>query len=229
MSKLKYNAEEASRLSSNQLNCLKAIVSTFLPSFRTPPEASQNSNTFTESFDRELFWAIDVSDNEHFLLALQECILTKLHPEETYKITTLLSLLSTTLGSVIIFGDIFRVSPFVDWNLEDRTNALKSLQFSNLPQKQKAFVVLKRLICGMAFSFVKKEAGGTFSKHESNPFWKGIYPGPYHWHIPQEIDNDKIKENPNLNCSNEFIEVDEDIDLVFDCIIVVSNEGFLLS
>lgn len=141
--------------------------------------------------------------------ALTQAIQVKLDAKERLELKLLLFTLSNTLGSSLLF-QIPAISPFTDWNTSDQTRALQKLQHSSITLKRSAFSGLKRLICGLAFSFVQ-------TKTEVNPFWKAMqYPGP-----PPPVKNRK----PDFG-HGAFVDVSkDDTTLTYDVVVVGSGAG----
>ena len=192
-------------LSVSQMESLRGIVDALMPSL---PNLTEIQN---ENHDR--FWNINISENNFFMDSLILALTTKLSSAELSEVRLLLTALSTTLGSVLLFATA-TTSPFSSWNTSDRSKALNKLRTSRLVDKRKAFNGLKRLICGLALSFID-ETG-------NNPFWAAMgYPGPLK-------DSEKIlKTRYPSESPNSFVNLSDlqNNQLEFDCIVVGSGAG----
>eukprot|EP00586_Coscinodiscus_wailesii_P018901 CAMPEP_0172513800 /NCGR_PEP_ID=MMETSP1066-20121228/255483_1 /TAXON_ID=671091 /ORGANISM="Coscinodiscus wailesii, Strain CCMP2513" /LENGTH=344 /DNA_ID=CAMNT_0013294215 /DNA_START=51 /DNA_END=1082 /DNA_ORIENTATION=+ len=156
-----------------ELTSLRALVHTFLPPL-TPPSSSSSSPPPPHVTS---YYTHDLSRNDVYISVLVTAINVKLTPKDRREVKIVLWLLSTWIGTLLIF---WRFSggwrSFGDWTWEERTRGLESLRRSRFGARRGLANGLKRLICGLAYSFVEDEDGGG-----SNPYWAGMnYPGPYH-------------------------------------------------
>lgn len=197
--------ESNDSLSTSQFSSLRGIVDGLMPSL---PNLTEYQNE-----DHDQFWNIKLSENKCFMHALVLVLTAKLNTAELSDIKLLLTALSTTLGSMLLFATI-STTPFSGWEASDQAEALNRLRTSRLVDKRKAFNGLKRLICGLALSFVDDTG--------KNPFWQAIqYPGP----LPDAkkfATNKCDAENPNAFVNKSDIERN---DIEFDCIVVGSGAG----
>ena len=107
----------AEPLSPRQLASLKGIINGLLPPLEPPNE---NKN--------KVYWTFDLSRDEDFIDALTIAIQLKLNDFERLQMKLLLAMLSTTLGSALLF-QIPTTTPFSHWPAaEDQSRALQKLQ-----------------------------------------------------------------------------------------------------
>ena len=188
-------------LSPRQLSSLKAIINALLPSLPAPEDEN--------SADVHEFWSYELSNDDDFLRALTEAIQVKLNSTERMQLKLFLTALSNTVASSIVFG-IPSTTPFSQWSASEQTRALQKLQHGRLTLHRNAFSGVKRLVCGLAFSFVNSETN-------RNPFWKAMeYPGP-----PPAVKNIK----PDFDTGRAFLEINQDATLEYDVVIVGSGAG----
>ncbi len=127
---------------------------------------------------------------------LQDSIQYKLRTKQEQSLMLLLLyLLSTRLGSLLLFGPFYFVQhPFVAFSdlllVTDKSRAIQlHLQQSIWSPKRRIFNAFKRLIFGLAFSYVAEESSNGPSNNAAssttdattgtNPFWKAMqYRGP---------------------------------------------------
>ena len=77
--------------------------------------------------------------------------------------------------------------------------------------KRMAFSSLKRLICGLAYSFLQKDL-------RTNPFWNEMgYPGP------PSVDSSQV--TPDFDTDQAFVTISENTTLEYDVVIVGSGAG----
>ena len=213
---------KAIKLSPRKLSSVKAVIDALLPPLPAP-----------KGDPHPEFWEHELSSDPDYLQVLQEAILHKVPKEEAFLLEILLYLMSTVIGSALIFGSmkpIWARKAFSDYDTtEEKTAALKSLQVSRFQVKQKIFNGLKRLVCGIAFSFVPKEKNESRSARSMNPFWPGIgYQGPCHWKLSPEEDTRRIKEGGMVDFrsrKNVMIQVEKATSLEADVVIVGSGSG----
>ena len=149
--------------------------------------------------------------------ALALSITDRLGPKELADMKVLLSTLSSKIGSMVLFGVVRTDKPFSEWTASDQGDALSRLRTSRFVIKRKAFYGLKRLICGLALSFVDDT--------KKNPYWGAMaYPGPTsdaHENAEKAFDVEKFGSIIN----DKVLEAKEDFG--FDCIVVGSGAGNL--
>jgi choline dehydrogenase-like flavoprotein len=190
----------SSSLSPRQLASLKAIAHALLPPLDVPADSSTENSTAIDQF-----WSHELPDD--FFVVLQETITTKLSATESKKLKFLLLLLSNAVGSSVLFQRP-STTAFSGWPRSEQTRALQNLQHSCVTQKREIFSGLKRLICGLAFSYIPSNA-------TRNPFWDAMeYPGP----------PPNMKKEAGLDPAALF-QVTEDTMLDYDIVIVGSGAG----
>jgi choline dehydrogenase-like flavoprotein len=187
-------------LSPRQLASLKGIINGLLPPL-DPPNEKENED----------YWTFDLSRDPDFIDALTLAIQLKLNDFERLQMKLLLTTLSTTLGSALLF-QIPTTTSFIEWNAEHQSRALQKLQHSPITLKRMAFSSLKRLICGLAYSFIQKDS-------RTNPFWNAMnYPGP------PSIEPGDVQ--PDFDSDQAFVTVSNDaMTLEYDVVIVGSGAG----
>ena len=183
----------ASPLSPRQQSSLQTVVNTILPPLKE--ETSQGKQSY------------DLSKDNVFLAALTETIATKLSATEYSQLSTVLSLLGTTVGTCLVFGTL-STAAFSNATLEQRTALLHDLQHSRLHAKRNLYQSLKRLVCGLAYSFVDTSTN-------QNPFWSAMgYPGP------PPIKEETQREDFDTGA---LLEITQDTILDCDVVIVVRS------
>ena len=259
-------------LSSKQIAGLMGVVDALLPSL--PPEPSQTSSTFnsTNSSNGEnnyieeqegatedlsikedavrTFWQHDLTQDKDFRSSILKAIQEKLDPAKRSDTCLLLDILSSAIGCWLLFFPSVDLvpsgHPFAEWDREKRQMALKSLQQSSMWRKRMVFNGLKRLICGIAMSYVPENEtsnGADSVRHMRNPFWAAMgYGGPYHWGISPQLDEQMIQESvrQDVHISRSSWQTGDPFDYLksgsilqipqngsydemeFDCIVIVS-------
>mmetsp|Transcript_10605 Transcript_10605/g.14966 ORF Transcript_10605/g.14966 Transcript_10605/m.14966 type:complete len:949 (+) Transcript_10605:19-2865(+) len=140
-----------------------------------------------------------------FLEKLIETIEKKLLPHDRFSLLLFLYLSSTIVGSFLFFlpspihdpirflrhtFNIFiRWKNFSQWTLDERIAALQDMRDSRFETRRAIFTGLKRLICGLAFTYLTlteediNDRIKNVSPMKINPFWEAMsYPGPIHWY-----------------------------------------------
>jgi len=214
-------------LSPLQISALLGIVDVLIPSIPSKSNDDADLNTF---------WQCDLTQDVDFRKALLNAIDKRLDPVKRSEISFLLNLLSSPMGSWLFFFPYAGLVPpfassylsFAEWSREKRQVALKSLQQSHLWQKRMVFNGLKRLIAGIALTFVPESTNGNSEDLRKNPFWSAMgYSGPYHWGITAELDEQMIQNDTasaDISLKKEaFINCSPLIELEFDCIVIVSE------
>jgi len=149
----------ASPLGELQLKVLASLCDTFFPSCTAPPGCNEDVK---RAFNSSL------GENVGYMRALHDSILS-LDESKIVETKVLLSTLSTSVGTVILFGS--GLLAFPDRSLEERTQNLLDLMTSRFETKRKVFVGLKRLILGLAYSYLSEDG--------ENDYWGSIeYEGP---------------------------------------------------
>lgn len=190
-------------LSPRQLASLKGIINGILPPLDPPETSSEN----------EEYWKHDLSCDKDFIDALTLAIQVKLYAHERFQMNLLLGMLSTTLGTFGVF-QIPTTTSFTKWSPAEQSRALQKLQHSSLTLNRKAFSSLKRLICGLAYSYINIDTN-------TNPFWEAMqYPGP-----PPAL-NEEPASKPDFDTDQAFLQVNGDTKtLTYDVVIVGSGAG----
>ena len=130
--------------SPGQMASLRGIVEGLLPSIPCPEE-------YADDADLRRYFEIRLSRNDEFINTLVETIENKLSESESAETKALLSALSTTVGSSLIFTQL-TMSPFSDWDADSQACALNGLRESQFSLRRKIFIGLKKLICFLACS-----------------------------------------------------------------------------
>lgn len=197
-------------LSLRQRSSLRALVDALLPPLPVPnaavtkdaeKEESNNvafsfSSATTSAVDPErMYWEHRLSADSAFMNAVELAITEKLSAADNFKMKALLSTLSTAIGTSLVFGVVTQ-HPFVEWPVSERTMLLSALQTSQQPLKRAIFSASKRLIAGLAYTYVREDDHGAAlagSNAKTNPFWEYMgYPGP-----PQQQLQFKNKRDKN--------------------------------
>lgn len=209
----------AVHLSSKQLASLEGIVDGFMPCFPSNETRTSSPGKDSEA-NNSRFWNHRLSQDSAYMDALQLTITTKLEKKEKEDIKMLLTVLSTTVGSMLVTGKV-SAQPFSAWETSMQSEALNSLKLSSIALKRCAFSGLKRLICGLALSFVNEDTN-------TNPFWEGIdYPGPL-INITEGGTKKRVKEELNMyDFMGQGAVIDtsalkEQETIEYDCVIIVS-------
>lgn len=185
-------------LSPRQLAALAAVVDGLLPPIPAPP-SSTSRNQNDDDADVNRYWEHRLSEDPHFMRALQDTLQYKLRTkQEQNLLLLLLYLLSTRFGTLLLLGPFYFIHhPFVAYcdltTVSEKTRALQHhLQQSIFSPKRRIFNAFKRLVFGLAFSYVapsESDKDATKFTKESedrepsvaatNPFWKAMsYRGP---------------------------------------------------
>lgn len=169
---------------------LKALVNTLLPSISKEDlaRAKDQALPIPSKDSQERYWSYDLTcDDSNYMQVLVTTIQTKLDDFHRIQFVILLYLLSSAIGTFLIFFSFRMIfHPFTAWSLEDRIQGLQQLRDSNLLMKRNMFAGIKRLLCGLAYTFSDQDEhficnhGGN--PQDLNPFWKCMnYPGPIHY------------------------------------------------
>ncbi|XRB08568.1 long-chain-alcohol oxidase [Pycnococcus provasolii] len=110
-------------------------------------------------------------DSDVVTRAVVHTITTNQHilADERRDLFILLYLLSTALGTCVITTSVV-CKPFAKLNQQQRTKLLRRMATSPFPTQRKAFLALKRLMCGVATSFLDNQG--------SNPLARNLYGYP---------------------------------------------------
>lgn len=200
--------QPASSLTAAQTRSLRAVVDALLPPLPVP---AIDSN---EAIKR--YWEYRLSHDPAFMAALDDSI-RKLSEGDRFLTKSLLGLLSTNIGTSLLFGTL-ALHAFPEWPVPERSELLRVLQLSAWPTRKRIFHALKRQICSLAYSFTV--AG-------KNPFWEAMgYPGaPQHQAV-------SAKEDTNLT----FYAMEQQMDLqqsmltventtTLDCDVLIIGSG----
>ena len=182
---------------------LNALTKTFLPSYDVIPSPTSPTIELPEPFIHQhkdalkRYWEVDLTSsssensitgstkntttNPSCLSVLLITLNTKLNTPTRLKLTTLLYILSSPIGSFCLFGRFSKLlqwKAFPSWTLEERIDALKGLKDSCLELKRAAFNGLKQFICGVAFSHVVTDGADDERANvlpmRMNPFWEAM-------------------------------------------------------
>mmetsp|Transcript_21372 Transcript_21372/g.46576 ORF Transcript_21372/g.46576 Transcript_21372/m.46576 type:complete len:313 (+) Transcript_21372:59-997(+) len=189
------------------------------------------------------FWthSLNVQSSPDYVEAICTAILIKLPPSVRSNLLFLLKLLSNPIGTSLVLCYPC-TSNFAAWNLEDRVWALQRLRDSRLDKHREAFCGLKRLLCGVAMSYVDTTDDGCDGikgkkqPWELNPYWEAMsYGGPIHSYVPPKRDAELIQEGITFDFEKHdaILDVDDILDttasgekiLTYDVVIVGSGCG----
>lgn len=201
----------ATSLGQGQRAVLRALVDTFLPPIAVDKKEA-------ESEEARQFWETRLSADDDYMKTLETALTVKIAPPDRFLTRMLLSALSTSVGVSLLFG-VPSLSAFPDLPEEKRVTLLQGLRDSSIQSRRQAFIGLKRLICGLAFSFTDSEG--------KNPFWKyANYPGPFQGTTSAEEDNARVqaamKEHKPIR---EAILPTIEQDTVLECDFVIVGSG----
>ena len=215
------------RLSRRQLAALRGIVDGLLPSIPPPPPSLARANDDQERTQICDYFEYYLSSDQQFMKALETAIFEKLPVHDSMLLRILLCVISTTIGTMLVFSTLkplWTFQSFAQHSSANQTALLQSLKCSFFQEKRKIFNGLKRLICGLAYSFVPDDGTGS-----GNPFWPAIgYPGPPHRNISTEQDEKRMKEGAKTDfraMSGVMLNVQGEEKLEFDVVIVGSGCG----
>jgi len=215
------------RFSRRQLSVLSGIVDALLPSIAAPHSTLARAKDAQECEEIRKYCEYRLSSDPDFMAALETSIFDKVSGQESQLLRMLLSILSTMLGTMLIFGilqPLWTFKSFAEYSTDEQSALLQSLKASTFQEKRKIFNGLKRLICGLAYSFVPGDGSGR-----GNPFWSAIgYPGPPQRNLSKEEDEDRMKEGAKIDfrsMAGVLLDVQGDMELQFDVVIVGSGCG----
>lgn len=242
------------RFPAKSLTTLIAVADTFVPGIDPPsepslpgsPRVSDLTNVEVEAYRR--FWSHNLSTSKSYIEAVCTAILEKIPPDVRANLLLLLRVMSNPLGcSALLCSPC--ATAFASWSLEDRVFALQRLRDSPLGKHREAFCGLKRLLCGLAFSYVvdddnrnnqdsdddknnSEDETGTPPTREPwklNPYWEHMsYSGPIHATIPPKRDAELIRRGMpyDFEVDGAILDVDELLDeLNYDVIVIGSGCG----
>jgi len=148
----------AAPLSETQLATLCSICDTFFPACAAPSRSSKSTKAFYNN---------SLGENLEYMRALHTSILA-LDAPKIFETKALLTAIGSTAGSLALFSSM---KPFPSLSLEEREARIKGLGSSSIETKRKVFIGLKRLIMGLAMSYVSPEG--------HNEYWESVqYEGP---------------------------------------------------
>ena len=248
------------------LQTLVAIADAFVPGIDAPPEPTlpssprlsdlmddADSSVMTNKVEAyRRFWSHDLATSPSYIEAVCTAILQKLPSDVRTNLLRLLRVMSNPLGcSALLCYPC--ASSFASWSLEDRVWALQRLRDSPLGKHREAFCGLKRLLCGLAFSYVpvgneedhdkstggEDEAAMPKSKQpwKLNPYWEYMsYCGPIQSSLSPNRDAELIRRGMPYDFAVEGAILDvADIldgaqgdsvpDLTYDVVIIGSGCG----
>lgn len=166
-------------LSARQETALVAFIDALLPPLSVPSSAEKCGDA------DQRFWEYRLSADSVFLTTVQEAISQKLSSHDRFMTQSLLTALSTALGTSAIFG-VWTVHALAEWPVPERAKLLQRAQYSNFAVRRQAFQGLKRFLCGLAFSYTNDSG--------KNPFWEAMgYPGsPIQWQV-EVVDQQRVQ------------------------------------
>jgi choline dehydrogenase-like flavoprotein len=216
-----------SRFSKRQLAALRGIVDGLLPSM-APPEASlKGAKNYQERERIQAYYEHLLSSNQYYMEALETSIFDKIAGQESMLLRILLVVLSTVPGTMLLFGTLrplWTFQSFAESSTADQTALLQSLKGSGFQEKRKTFNGLKRLICGLAYSFAPDDDTGA-----GNPFWPAIgYPGPPQRNLSKREDEARMAQGAKTDfrtIPGVMLDVQGDMELDFDVVVVGSGCG----
>ena len=216
---------------------LKALVNTLLPPISKEDLTRAEDQEFPIVSSNEKlqgYWSYDLTSADcKFMEVLITTIQTKLGDFQRIQFIILLYLLSSAIGTFLIFFS-FRLifQPFTSWSLEDRIRGLQTLRDSNILIKRNIFSGIKRLLCGLAYTFSEQDEDFR-NPQDLNPFWKYInYPGPIYRSLSKKEDAARVQtsghsflfQNGKRN-ENIFVTPKEAQQKDIDVIIIGSGAG----
>lgn len=200
-------------LSSPQIASLKALVDAILPPLTVPPTQPK-----TQAARR--YWEYRLAADPNFLDALEKAITERLSASDRLAFSSLLSVLSTSFGTSLVFGTLTQY-PFAEWPVPQQTQLLKTMQMSSILQRRRMFNGVKRLICGLAYSYT--------DGLDNNPAWEGMgYPGPpQQSFVSQDDDDRKVAQATSSQgeIANSILNIEKDTEIECDVVIVGSGAG----
>ena len=215
------------RFSRRQLAALRGIVDGLLPSMPPPPSSLARISDEQERTQICDYFEYHLSSDQQFMKALETAIFEKLPAKDSLLLRIFLWVISTTFGTVLVFSTLtplWTFQSFAQNSLANQTALLQSLKCSHFQEKRKIFNGLKRLICGLAYSFVPEAE--TYS---GNPFWPAIgYPGPPHRNMSTEQDEERMKQGTKTDfraMNGVMLNIQGSEQLVFDVVVVGSGCG----
>lgn len=232
------------QLGTRPTNSLKALINTLLPPITQEDlkcaATDQEFPILDISNEKQLqgYWNYDLTSEDcKYMEVLIMTIQTKLGDFQRIQFVLLLYLLSSAFGTFLLFFS-FRLilQPFTAWSLEDRIRGLKQWRDSDILLKRSIFAGIRRLLCGLAFSFTEQDKHNDElfgDPQDLNPFWKHIhYPGPIYQSLSKKEDTKRCQtsghsflcDNGKRN-ENIFITQKEAFEKDIDVIIVGSGAG----
>jgi choline dehydrogenase-like flavoprotein len=225
------------QLGKRPTDSLKALVNTLVPPISKEDLARAEDQEFPIVSSNEKlqgYWSYDLTSADcKFMEVLITTIQTKLGDFQRIQFIILLYLLSSAIGTFLIFFS-FRLifQPFTSWSLEDRIRGLQNLRDSDILIKRNIFSGIKRLLCGLAYTFSDQDEDFR-NPQDLNPFWKYInYPGPMYRSLSKKEDAARVQtsghsflfHNGKRN-ENIFITPKEAQQKDIDVIIIGSGAG----
>jgi len=236
------------RFPAESLITLTAIADAFVPGIDPPSESEPmlpgsprladlmddgSSGSATNKLDAyRRFWSHNLATSPSYIEAVCTAILEKLPQDVRANLLFLLRVMSNALGCTALLCSPC-ASSFASWSLEDRVWALQRLRDSPMSKHREAFCGLKRLLCGLAFSYVTDDDNdhdddddntddansdksseddiGTPAKQpwKLNPYWEHMsYSGPIHATISPKRDAELIRQGMPYDFEKEGTSVD---------------------
>lgn len=236
------------RFPAQLLTTLVAIADAFVPGTDPPSEPSlpgspacpsdlKNAEA-VEAYRR--FWSHNLATSPSYIEALCTAILEKIPQDVRANLLLLLRAMSNPVGCTALLC-FPCATAFSSWSLEDRVWALQRLRDSPLGKHREAFCGLKRLLCGLAFSFVVDDDNDKHSDEvkdgtppsqqpwKLNPYWEHMsYSGPIHATIPPNRDDELIRRGMpfDFEVDGAILDVDGLSDeLTYDVVVIGSGCG----
>ena len=236
------------RFPAQSLSTLVAIADAFVPSTDPPSEPSLPGSparpsdlTNAEAVEAyQRFWSHNLATFPSYIEAVCTAILEKIPQGVRADLLLLLRAMSNPVGCAALFCSPCATA-FASWSLDDRVWALQRLRDSPLGKHREAFCGLKRLLCGLAFSYVVDSNNGKTSEDENgapptpqpwklNPYWEHMsYSGPVHATIPPKRDEELIRRGMpfDFEVDGAILDVDDMSDelITYDVVIIGSGCG----
>jgi hypothetical protein len=103
---------------------------------------------------RRRYWQHVLSRDVYFLQALEQAICHDMNPNDAMLFRSLLSLLSTSIGTSLVFGRM-TLQPYCQLDNDKKTFYLQAMQQHQQQHglRRRVFGSWKRFVCGMAYSY----------------------------------------------------------------------------
>lgn len=194
-------------LSARQEAALLALIDALLPPLVVPPPSSPSLSSSTSSALPPLaplapataaerrYWEHRLAADPAYVAAAQTAVLEKVSASDRGATLALLTALSTAWGTAALCGGVGRFAALAEWPVSARSELLRSLQYSRFRMRRRAFAGVKRLLCGLAFSYTTPTTHEAAGPQQPNPFWEAMgYPGsPVSWQL-QVVDEQLVQQ-----------------------------------